>query len=211
MKRFLAQALLKGVLVVLMAGAPAGMVLAAEEPEETRTSEKPDHDPETVLEKRAAHLDALFDSLAAAESATQAEPIEDMIWSVWRQSGSASVDLLMARGLEALAEGELDRSLTYFDQVVILAPAYPEGWNKRATIHFMRDDYGRSVADIAEVLRLEPRHFGALGGLALILTDTGDKESALEAYRQVLKVHPWLDGAREAADALRVDVEGRGI
>lgn len=165
----------------------------------------------SAAESRTAYLDTLFEDLSAATSADQAAILENMIWKVWTESGSPSVDLLMGRGVEALGDGELDRALTYFEQVVILAPNYAEGWNKRATVHYMKDEYGRSIGDIEQTLRLEPRHFGALGGLALILVELDDKEGALEAYRRVLKIHPWLDGAKEAEAALTVEVEGRGI
>ena len=159
----------------------------------------------------AVPIDELFDQLAAAETPDQAQQVEAAIWKVWARSGSPSVDLLMSRGLDAMAEQDLDRALAYFTNVVELAPDYPEAWNKRATIFYLQNNYGRAIQDIEQTLALEPRHFGALGGLAQILMEIGDKKGALEAYRRVLAIYPLMPGAQAAADALKPDVEGRDI
>lgn len=156
-------------------------------------------------------LDRLFSQLAQSKTPEDAKVIEDLIWDVWNRSGSISVDLLMDRALEALAAGDYDNSLTFLDEIVDLAPGYSEGWNKRATVHFLRDDYASALGDLEATLALEPRHFGAIAGLALVLEDLGDKEGALDAYRRVLAVYPYLEGAGEAESRLTVEIEGRGI
>ncbi|MEP5262745.1 MAG: tetratricopeptide repeat protein, partial [Nitratireductor sp.] len=131
--------------------------------------------------------------------------------SVWLESGSPSIDLLLRRGLDALREENYDRAYFYFDEVVTLAPGFAEGWNKRATIHYVRDDYARALRDIEQVLRLEPRHFEALAGLGVILEELGDKKGALDAYRKAVDIDPWLLNGRERIRPLELDVEGRGI
>ena len=159
----------------------------------------------------SVRLDRLFSQLAQSKTPEDAKVVEDLIWDVWNRSGSISVDLLMDRALEALAAGNYDNSLTFLDEVVDLAPGYSEGWNKRATVHFLRDDYASALGDLEATLALEPRHFGAIAGLALVLEDLGDKEGALDAYRRVLAVYPYLEGAGEAESRLTVEIEGRGI
>jgi len=160
---------------------------------------------------RAEVLDRLFEKLAHAKSAAEAQPIEAAIFEVWMQSGSPSVDLLMTRGLDAFSAKDYDKALFLFNEVVALDPAFIEGWDKRAAIFFLKDDYASALRDIERVLKLEPRHFGAMGGLAVILQDLGDKKGALDVYRRALAINPWLDGAAEAEKALSLDVEGRGI
>lgn len=160
---------------------------------------------------RDAVLNGLFGELARAKNAEEAKAIESAIFQVWMQSGSPTVDLLMGRGLDALAEKDLGRARFYFDEVVLLAPDFVEGWDKRAAVYFVEDDYASALKDIERVLTLEPRHFGAMGGLAIILRDLGDKKGALEVYRRVLKIHPRLPGAADAERSLSLDVEGRGI
>ncbi len=156
-------------------------------------------------------LDRLFAQLAQSKTPEDAKVVEDLIWDVWNQSGSISVDLLMNRALESMAAGDYENALTFLDEIVDLAPGYSEGWNKRATVHFLRDDYASALADLEATLALEPRHFGAIAGLALVLEDLGDKEGALDAYRKALSVYPYLEGAGEAESRLTVEIEGRGI
>ncbi len=172
-------------------------------------------DPDIVVSgsdsRVSAELKGLFEKLAEARTPEDAKTIEVAIWNRWNHSGSVSVDLLLDRGLEALSEGDYDRALSFLDEVVDLAPGFAEGWNKRATVYFLLEDYSSALGDIEATLALEPRHFGAIGGLALILEDIGDKEGALDAYRRVLSVYPWLEGAVESESRLTVEIEGRGI
>lgn len=165
----------------------------------------------TPATSASVRLDRLFSQLAQSKTPEDAKVVEDLIWDVWNRSGSISVDLLMDRALQALAAGNYENSLTFLDEVVDLAPGYSEGWNKRATVHFLRDDYASALGDLEATLALEPRHFGAIAGLALVLEDLGDKEGALDAYRRVLAVYPFLEGAGEAESRLTVEIEGRGI
>ena len=136
----------------------------------------------TPATSASVRLDRLFSQLAQSKTPEDAKVVEDLIWDVWNRSGSISVDLLMDRALQALAAGNYEDSLTFLDEVVDLAPGYSEGWNKRATVHFLRDDYASALGDLEATLALEPRHFGAIAGLALVLEDLGDKEGALDAH-----------------------------
>jgi tetratricopeptide (TPR) repeat protein len=160
---------------------------------------------------REVVLDTLFGQLAHAKTAEEGKAIEAAIFQIWMASGSPSIDILMRRGLDAFAEKDYDRALFYFNEVVTLAPDFVEGWDKRAAVYFLKDDYASALRDIERVLKLEPRHFSAMAGLAVILEDLGDKKGALELFRRSLKLDPWLDGAAQAERALSVDVEGRGI
>ena len=160
---------------------------------------------------RVLALDALLERLAASADADEADELEARIWSYWAASGSDSVDLLMSYGLEALEAQELEEALRIFNHITSLAPGYAEGWHKRSAVNFLLDDYQGSLGDLEHVLRLEPRHFGALSGLAIILQELGDEQGALAAYRKALAVRPFLPGAQEAVAELTVAVEGRGI
>lgn len=167
--------------------------------------------PEGKAEARESVLDRLYAELAEAPTEEAGRALESAIQSVWLESGSPSIDLLMSRGLDALRAEDYDRAYFYFDEVVTLAPGFAEGWNKRATVHYIRDDYARALRDIEQVLRLEPRHFEALAGLGVILEELGDKKGALEAYRKAVEIDPWLLNGKERIRPLELDVEGRGI
>ena len=167
--------------------------------------------PEGKAEARQTVLDRLYAQLAEAPTEEAGRALESAIQSVWLESGSPSIDLLMRRGLDALREDDYDRAYFYFDEVVTLAPGFAEGWNKRATIHYIREDYARALGDIEQVLRLEPRHFEALAGLGVILEELGDKKGALEAYRKAVEIDPWLLNGKERIRPLELEIEGRGI
>jgi tetratricopeptide (TPR) repeat protein len=101
--------------------------------------------------------------------------------------------------------------MQFLDAVTELAPDYAEGWNQRAYVEYMDNNYDAAVGDLRRALALEPNHFKALEGLARILRETGQKKAALQAYKQILKINPFQEGAKEAIDELSVEVEGQGI
>lgn len=162
-------------------------------------------------EESDAELDELFRRLAGAEAPDEAEAIEQRILRSWARSGSPTVDLLMARAAEAIDGTDFGLAHELLDTVVTLAPDYAEGWNRRATLYYLIDEFQLSIADISRVLALEPRHFGALSGLGLILSEIGEEKQALEAYRRALDIHPFMSGARKAADELSPDIDGHEI
>jgi len=111
----------------------------------------------------------------------------------------------------AIEAKDLDLAVTLLDGIVKIRPDYIEGWNRRATIFYMKKDYGRAIADIRQVLKREPRHFGALAGLGLILQDIGDDKQALEVYRRALEVYPRMERIPDVVKTLQEKIEGRDI
>jgi tetratricopeptide (TPR) repeat protein len=160
---------------------------------------------------RAHNIDFLFGALKAAPDDETAKAIEQRIWALWMHSRSDTANLLMTRVQKAIEEKDLDLAIKLLDAIVKIKPDYIEAWNRRATIYYMKKDYGRSIADIREVLRREPRHFGALTGLGLILQDIGDDKQALEVYRRALAVYPRLERVPDIVKTLTEKVEGRDI
>ena len=139
-----------------------------------------------------ARLDTLFADLKRERNEKAAERIATRIREEWVKSGSASVDLMMLWAQQAIEAKKYDVALDFLDQVVTLQPEYAEGWNRRATVHFMMRNYRKSMSDIEHTLQLEPRHFGALSGMAQIMAASGRKEMALRAWQRVLDVYPML-------------------
>ena len=167
--------------------------------------------PPPVPSTREGRLDQLFTELKRERNEKAAERIAGRIWSEWNQSGSASIDLMMQWAQKATEDQKFDVALDFLDQVVTLQPDYAEGWNRRATVHFMMKNYGKSMADIDRTLQLEPRHFGALSGLAQIMAETGHKESALEAWQKVLVIYPMMRNAQNQVSTLSEELAGEGI
>jgi tetratricopeptide (TPR) repeat protein len=156
-------------------------------------------------------LDFLFGALKVAPDDASAKAIEQRIWAQWLVSTSDTTNLLMSRVVAAVEAKDTDLAIKLLDGIIKIRPDYIEGWNRRATLYYMKHDYGRALADIREVLRREPRHFGALAGLGLILQDIGDDKQALEVYRRALAVYPRLQRIPDVVKKLKEEVEGRDI
>ena len=141
---------------------------------------------------RQSGLDKLFTVLALSTSEYQAKQIEKLIWSFWFESDNQQVNTLMQQLVEARGNRDYDMAFTLADQIVSIEPDNAEGWNQRATVHFLMGNYDLSLDDIIETLKREPRHFGALSGRAYILMKQNKNRQAIETINAALKIHPFL-------------------
>ncbi len=147
-------------------------------------------------------LDSLFAALQAAEPPPDLSRIEAAIWAIWLESGDRTLDAVMTEGIRAMSAGDHAGALTSFNTLVDAAPDFAEGWNKRATLYWLMGDFEASAADVDRTLALEPRHFGALSGLAMIRMAQRRFQEAHDALRQMLSVHPHAEGARRRLERL---------
>lgn len=157
--------------------------------------------PGSVLPGENARLDALFVELQKPDL-SDPERVTSEIWIQWSRSGSPAMDLLFGRGQSAMAAGAPELAIAHFTALIDHAPEFAEGWNARATAYFQTGDLGPSVADIAKVLQLNPRHFGALAGLGMIFEELGRPEKALEVYQAALAVNPHMPDVLDAVKRL---------
>lgn len=157
------------------------------------------------------NLDAMFQRLRTTRDPVEAESIEFTIRHVWAESGHADIDRQVMSAVRDIHTGDTDQALAILDSVVATAPAYIEGWDLRATVHSLRDEYGPAVSDLEHVLTLEPRHFPALIRLGRIMLDLNHKKAALRAFRAALAINPHLDAVRAEADALEDELSGQPI
>ncbi|TCN46952.1 tetratricopeptide repeat protein [Shinella granuli] len=139
---------------------------------------------------QAQRLDKLFTELKHEGNADTARGIADQIRREWQESGSASINLLIRWADKAISEEKNAAALDFLDEAIRLKPDYVEGWNRRATLHFKMGNYRKSMSDINRVLAIEPRHFGALAGMAAILAQSGRDELALRAWERFLDIYP---------------------
>lgn len=161
-------------------------------------------------ETREEKLERLHAALVAAPDGDGAR-IAQEIQSLWSRSGSASMDLLLSRGRDAMEKEDYVSARAHLAAVTRLAPDFAEGWNALATLHYLQKDFGRAVDVIERVLALEPRHFSALTGLALSLEQTGRKASALTAWRAVEALYPSFENARSSIERLAPEVDGEAL
>lgn len=162
------------------------------------------------LEKRALSqevLDGLFGKLHDEESPARARKLARVIWKIWNRSGTPTGNILLQQAEKAMRAGQERVAGAILSTVIGQYPDFTEAWNKRATLRFLLGDYKGSIKDIKEVLKREPRHFGALSGLGLIYQRQGKNKLALEAFRRALAIHPHLKAARRAIKSLAGKVE----
>jgi tetratricopeptide (TPR) repeat protein len=157
------------------------------------------------------HIDDLFTALKRERDPEQASAIADEIRMQWNDSGSATINLLMQWADKAIAEKRSAAALDFLDQVIALKPNYVEGWNRRATLNYALGNFRKSMEDINHVLMLEPRHFGALAGMAAILTESGNNELALKAWERFLEIYPSDHNAQQQVDTLTEKLSGSPI
>ena len=139
---------------------------------------------------------------------------EQGLWLLWGRSGDRAVDELMAHGVAAMQAGRPQEAIEAFSEVIREKPAFAEGWNKRATAYFLTGDYAKSIADCDQVLKRNPRHFGALSGLGQVYVHLGRYEEALRWFRRALEVDPNLAGVQQEVqrlEALRKQRRGEMI
>lgn len=184
----------------------AGGSLATAEPQAAARTESAVAAPEET-----APLDKLFAELKRERNPQAADRIAKRIWSEWYKSGSASIDLMMKWSNDAVQAQKYDVALDFLDQVVTLQPGFAEGWNRRATVHFLMRQFGKSMADIERTLELEPRHFGALSGMAQIMKETGRKQLALNAWQRVIDIYPMMRSAQNEIATLSEELAGESI
>lgn len=152
-------------------------------------------------------LDDLFARLREATTPAEIEALQNGIWQLWLSTGQQELDKHLEAGMRALAAADYTAAIASFSVLVEAAPTYAEGWNKRATAYYLRGEYRASLRDIQETLRREPRHFGALGGWAIMLRTLGDEAGALRVLRRLEQLCPHWPGLQAQLRDLRDRLE----
>ncbi len=160
-------------------------------------------------EKKEQSFEELFTQLRMETNKVAGRRVAQQIWDKWNDSGSATVNLLMGWAGEAMAQDKNALAEDLLSQVIALAPEYAEGWNRRATLYFGMGRIGASLGDIERTLLLEPRHFGALSGLAAILQGSSQEKKALVAWKKILEIYPAHPQAQQAVVELEEKLAGQ--
>ena len=148
-------------------------------------------------------LDALFDTLRSSTDSAELSEVEASIWEIWYDSGEPDIDALMLEAGALASAGNLADAERIYARIIELAPDFSEGWNRRATVRFYQQDYDGSLADIEQTLKLEPRHFGAMWGLGMILGLQQDYQRAILAFEKLLEIKPNARDARPRIELLK--------
>ena len=163
-------------------------------------------------DQRDPDLDGLFSELQRVGSDAAAKDVVAEIWQRWTAfDDDPRATNLMAIGIRQMNLGQFRNAERIFTEIINTHPTHAEAWNKRATVRFMRGDDKGSRSDIARVIDLEPRHFGALSGLGMINMRSGDLPAALQAFEAAVRVNPHMDQAEAMIKELRATLRGRAL
>jgi tetratricopeptide (TPR) repeat protein len=164
------------------------------------------HSPVALSDQTDTRLDDLFITLQNSVDLAQLREAESSIWEIWFDSGEQEVDSMMEEARKAVGAREYAIAEEIYSQVITRLPAYSEGWNRRATIRFYRQDYDGSLQDIHRTLALEPRHFGAIWGLGMILGSQQEYGAAITAFERLLEIKPNSTDAAPRIEMLRQEM-----
>lgn len=198
----------------ITAAATVAALVASAQPlaaESGRMIEPPSNLPRAQRGDKTQNLDRLFEALKVAPDDESAKYIENRIWAIWLASGSDTANLLMGRVKTAMEAKDFELAIRLLNAIIDMRPNFIEAWNRRATLYYMKKDFTRAIGDIREVLAREPRHFGALAGLGIILQEFGDDKRALDAFRRALAIHPHIERVPDMVKRLSDKIDGREI
>lgn len=149
-----------------------------------------------------ADLPALFKALRDQDDLVRALS-ESSIWQVWSRSGDPKVDGLFAAGVEQMNHGQAQAAINTFTEIIRLKPDFTEGWNKRATVYFFIGEYDKSLRDCDEVIKRNPKHWGALSGYGQIYLQLDKPEQALAYFQRALAANPNLQQIEQMIEQLK--------
>lgn len=155
-----------------------------------------------IADQNSKELPELFGKLLKAESPQQAVLIETEIWKHWYERDEDNGGKKMTNAIDAMGTGRYTVALTLLDELVDNEADYAEAWNRRATVHYLLGNYNQSLSDIENTLKLEPRHFGAISGIGMIMLKIGQTDKALHAFERVLDISPQNVGASKSVKQL---------
>jgi tetratricopeptide (TPR) repeat protein len=181
------------------------------DPEPLKPVEPPSTLPRVQRGDKMQNLDRLFEALKVAPDDESAKYVENRIWAIWLGSASDTANLLMGRVKTAVDAEDFDLAVKLLNAIIDIKPDFVEAWNRRATVYYAKKEFGRALSDIREVLAREPRHFGALSGLGIILQELGDDKHALDVFRRALAIHPHLERIPDLVKKLSDKIDGRDI
>ena len=157
-------------------------------------------------------LGLLFNQLLEIQSSSEADEITLKIWEIWTNDAETeSGHSTMLEGVSLMNRNSLVAAEELFSELIRSSPDYIEAWNKRATVRYMMGQLENSLNDVYVVLSKEPKHFGAMSGLGLIMIQREDFKGALSAYKKLIAIHPFSKDALSLVPILEQRVLGKSI
>ena len=144
-----------------------------------------------LADQNDPRLNNLFKKLNETENQDEIRDLISDIWNIWYEVDDPKVIEYFEKGIQAKNLRNYPLAIRFFNNLIEEDPNFAEGWNKRATVHFMMGNFDQSMQDIIKTLELEPRHFGALDGMGLIFIHQGQFQQAIDVYDKMLEIFPF--------------------
>ena len=144
-----------------------------------------------LADQNDPRLNNLFKKLNETENQDEIRDLISDIWNIWYEVDDPKVIEYFEKGIQAMNLRNYPLAIRFFNNLIEEDPNFAEGWNKRATVHFMMGNFDQSMKDIIKTLELEPRHFGALDGMGLIFIHQGQFQQAIDVYDKMLEIFPF--------------------
>ncbi len=144
-----------------------------------------------LADQNDPRLNNLFKKLNETENQDEIKDLISDIWNIWYEVDDPKVIEYFEKGIQAMNLRNYPLAIRFFNNLIEEDPNFAEGWNKRATVHFMMGNFDQSMQDIIKTLELEPRHFGALDGMGLIFIHQGQFQQAIDVYDKMLEIFPF--------------------
>ena len=144
-----------------------------------------------LADQNDPRLNNLFKKLNETENQDEIRDLISDIWNIWYEVDDPKVIEYFEKGIQAMNLRNYPLAIRFFNNLIEEDPNFAEGWNKRATVHYMMGNFDQSMQDIIKTLELEPRHFGALDGMGLIFIHQGQFQQAIDVYDKMLEIFPF--------------------
>ena len=134
----------------------------------------------------------LLNNLKSATTEVEGRIAERAIRYFWLQGPTQDVTRRLYRAIYIRSNHDFDNAIKLLDAIIVEAPEYSEAYNQRAFIYFLQRKFDKALADLKITLQLEPNHFGALTGRAIIFLHQGRIKLARSSLQEAVRIHPWL-------------------
>lgn len=140
--------------------------------------------------------DRLLAQVQVAPDEGSARRISDQLWQLWGKAPDQHAQDMLDRGLAAHSALDFDSAIKAFDELIVYCPDYAEGYNQRAFVNFIRQDYEAALVDLDRAIERSPKHVAAISGKALTLMGLGRVDEAQDVLRIALSMNPWIPERR---------------
>lgn len=159
----------------------------------------------------ASELSVLLEAARAAENDMAGREISNKMWQVWLRAPDEAAQTLLNQGLRQRESYDYLNARSAFDKLVTYCPDYAEGYNQRAFIAYLTQDFDAALADLDKTLAINADHVGAQAGRALTLLELGRLDEARAQLIAALANNPWLSERFLLADGGPLALPGEDI